>query len=465
MKIETNVSDNNISSRLDRLPIVSIHRKIIFALAFVYFFEFADLNTFSYVAPALKKGWGISVQTIGFITSWSFLGMFIGSAIGGKIADHIGRKKAIICTTIFFSLASLLNAFAWDPMTLGIFRFLTGMGISAALVNSSTYVSEFFPSAHRGKFQGLSIMVGLIGIPLTGWVSSYLISLGSFGWRLVFVWGGLGFVALFFMGFLVEIPRWYFAKGKFEKAEEIMQKIENIVRKEKGELPEIASIPKPKLQIKKGSYGELFKGKTLQRTILLTAAWVFQTIGFYGFSSWVPTLLVQHGINLQKSLIYSSLITIGAPIGALAGSWIADRLERKWNLVITSLIIAGCVLVYGLTFNPVVLISFGFMVNFIERIYSSNLYTYTSELYPTEIRASGYGLTYGLGRFANVLGPIAISFFIVHYGSYSVFALIAATWVGSAVALSLGPKTNKRSLDELSLEVPSHPSAGLTHRT
>ncbi|MCE5171476.1 MFS transporter [Paenibacillus profundus] len=117
--------------------------------------------------------------------------------------------------------------------------------------------------------------------------------------------------------------------------------------------------------------------------------------------------------------------------------------------------IAISVFLYGTTLNPVFLIVFGFLVNMIERTYSSNLYTYTSELYPTHIRASGYGLTYGLGRFSNVFGPVLISFMILGFGSSSVFTLISLCWIGSAMALSFGPKTNKRSLDELESDADS----------
>ncbi|WP_261304098.1 MFS transporter [Paenibacillus andongensis] len=455
MNITRNESGNNISSRLDRLPITSIHRKVIAALAIVYFFEFADLNTFSYVAPALKKHWGMSVSTIGLVTSCSFLGMFLGSAFGGWVADRFGRRNAIIANTVFFSILSLLTAFAWDPVSLGVLRFLTGMGASAALINANTYVSEFFPSASRGKYQGMTIAVGLLGIPLTAWVSSYLVTLGPDGWRYVFAWGALGLFSIYFLRKLVEIPRWHFARGDFKKAEAIMQKIEETVLLEKGELPPITDVLlRPRTQLKAGSLIEIFKGKYLGRTSILTLTWVFQTIGFYGFSSWVPTLLVQHGIELNKSLIYSSLITVGAPLGALVGAFISDRFERKWNLAVSSIIIAICVLLYGMTFNPLFLISFGFLVNLMERVYSSNLYAYTSELYPTEIRATGYGFTYGIGRVSNVLGPIIISYFIINFGNMSVFSLIAATWIGSAIALSFGPKTNKRNLDEINSEEP-----------
>lgn len=443
-------SGNKITSRLDRLPIASVHRKTLMALAFVYFFEYADLNTFSFVAPVLKKEWGLTVTEIGWITSSSFLGMFFGSAFGGWFADKFGRKRAIMLMTLFFSLFSMLTALAWNLIVLIIFRFFTGVGVSAALINSSTYISEFFPSASRGKYQGIALVVGLLGIPVTGWISTGLISLGPDGWRYVFIWGGMGIIGLWFLRNIHEIPRWYLTRGENKKAEEIVYQIEEQVRREKGELPPVRDTGvRQKAAPKTGAYSELFKKKYRGRTIILTLTWIFQTLGFYGFASWVPTLLVQNGVMLDKSLLYSTLITIGAPLGALIGAFISDRFERKWNLVVSSLFIAVSVLFYGTTLNPVFLIVFGFLVNMIERTYSSNLYTYTSELYPTHIRGTGYGFTYGLGRFSNVLGPMLISMLIIEFGSFSVFVLISLCWIGSAAALSFGPKTNKRSLDEL----------------
>ncbi|MCE5171477.1 MFS transporter [Paenibacillus profundus] len=186
MRITPIESGTNVSGRLDRLPIGSIHRKTLMALAFIYFFEYADLNTFSFVAPVLKKEWGMSVTEIGWVTSSSFLGMFIGSVFGGWFADRFGRKRAIIIMTLFFSIFSMITALAWNPVILGILRFFTGVGVSAALINSSTYISEFFPSASRGKFQGIALVVGLLGIPVTGWISTCFISLGPHGWRYVF---------------------------------------------------------------------------------------------------------------------------------------------------------------------------------------------------------------------------------------------------------------------------------------
>ncbi|WP_051317210.1 MFS transporter [Ectobacillus panaciterrae] len=446
------VSIANSSNRLDRLPISRVHRMVLLALGFVYFFDYSDLNTFSYAAPALIKSWNISVRTIALITSMSFLGMFIGSSLGGRLADKIGRKKAMTYMVVWFSLFSLLNAFAWDPISLGVFRFLTGMGVAAVTVIAGTYITEFFPAATRGKYQALCVMVGLIGIPITSWVSRLLVPAGPEGWRLVFVWGGLGILSLFLIRKIEESPRWYETRGEFDKAEAILQKIEASVTREKGVLPSPAVSQEKKI-VQAASFMDLFKGQYSKRTMLLIGVWILQTFGFYGFGSWAPTLLVKNGMDIEKTLTVATLFTLGAPLGAFVGSLISDRFERKWTITVTSVFVAIAGLLYGLTFNPVFIVIFGFLLNLIERVFSSNLYAYTSELYPTELRASGTGLTYGIGRLSNTVGPMLISFIFTGYGYFSVFIFIAVCWLSVAITVSIfGPYTKKRGLEDLNIE-------------
>src|SRR5579864_6595996 len=98
------------AARLDRLPITSIHRQIMWIVAIVFFFELGDLNTFAFTAPAVMKAWNLSVTTISHIVSWTFFGMFLGAVTGGWMSDVLGRKKALLLMTIWYSGFSLLNA-------------------------------------------------------------------------------------------------------------------------------------------------------------------------------------------------------------------------------------------------------------------------------------------------------------------------------------------------------------------
>jgi putative MFS transporter len=124
--------------------------------------------------------------------------------------------------------------------------------------------------------------------------------------------------------------------------------------------------------------------------------------------AWVPTLLVEHGFSLVHSLSWSSAMSIGSVPGPLIAAIMADRWERKWSITVVALTLVGCGLLYGMTFKTVPIIIFGFLVTMLMPTFGSLLYAYTPEAYPTEIRNSGVGLTYALGRLANVAGEASV---------------------------------------------------------
>jgi putative MFS transporter len=190
-----------------------------------------------------------------------------------------------------------------------------------------------------------------------------------------------------------------------------------------------------------------------RRTAFLAVVWVFQTLGFYGFIAWVPTLLAAHGFSLTTSLQFSALTTIGAVPGALLAWPLSDRFGRKAPLVIISIATAISGLAYGLTFNPVAIVAFGFCVNLLIQTFATLLYTYSPELYPTGLRNSGHGLVYGLGRLANIFGPMIVAGLYAGLGYQAVFVYIASCWVVVALAIAFfGPRTGKIALESLNEE-------------
>jgi putative MFS transporter len=259
------------------------------------------------------------VNTFAFVTSAAFAGGFVGATLGGWFVDRIGRKRGIFYATAWYSLFSLLNAAAWNPLSLGLLRFLTSIGLAAMTVAVNTYISEFFPARSRGKYLAWTITFGVLGGPATSWFAFFIIPLAAWAWRLVFVWGALGVVALFFISKLEESPRWYAAHGQREKAEATMERIEAAVRAEKGALPPIPAAGPQEVKAPV-PYRELFQGKYLNRTVLLVIYGVFLPLGYYGFQSWVPALLAAHGLSLVKSLAFSSMISLGLPLGAFITS-------------------------------------------------------------------------------------------------------------------------------------------------
>jgi len=422
---------------------------MMWVLGFIFFFEIGDINTFSYAAPAILRQWHLSISEISVVVSGTFFGMFAGGSIGGWISDRAGRRKGLIYTTLWYSGFSLLNAFVSGRTSLLLTRLLTGVGLAAMTVVGITYVSEMFPTKSRGKYQGLILMIGFVGVPAMAYVARFLIPLAPWGWRLVFVWGSLGGVLAVFAKGLQESPRWLEKCGRTKEADEVLTRIEERVRVERGDLP-LTQEP-VMIRLRRRAYNDLFRPAHRRQTAVLIVAWVCQTLGMYGFMAWVPTLLVAHGFSLVNSLSWSSAMSIGSIPGPLLAAAIADRWERKWSIAAVALTMAGCGLLYGMTFRTIPIIVFGFLLAMFGPAFGSLLYTYTPEAYPTEIRNSGVGLTYAIGRLANVTGPLLVAFFYNHFGYMSVFVYIATCWVVVAITVSgFGMRTKARSLEQLS---------------
>jgi putative MFS transporter len=180
---------------------------------------------------------------------------------------------------------------------------------------------------------------------------------------------------------------------------------------------------------------------------MFVVVWIFQTLGFYGFSAWVPTLLVDQGFTLVDALQWATMMQLGGLLGASIAATISDRWQRKYWLTIAPLLIAACGLFYGLTFNAVFIVIFGFLVIMFIQCFAPMLYAYTGECFPTEIRSSGTGFTYGIGRLSNAFSPLFIAFLYGRYGYLSVFIYIALCWAIVSLTIGLfGPLTRGRQL-------------------
>ena len=174
-----------------------------------------------------------------------------------------------------------------------------------------------------------------------------------------------------------------------------------------------------------------------------------QTIGYYGFASWVPTLLIARGITTTTSLAYSFAIARAAPVGPLLLASVADFMDRKWQIAVS----ATCIAVAGLLFartSGVAIILVGVVLTCANNWMSVAFHAYQSELFPTAIRARAVGFVYSWSRFSAIFTSLAIGFLLARVGVTGVFVFIAAAMAvaGGSVAL-FGPPTSGRTLEEI----------------
>jgi putative MFS transporter len=200
-----------------------------------------------------------------------------------------------------------------------------------------------------------------------------------------------------------------------------------------------------------GSYMEMFRPPYLRRTVMLIVFQVLQVVGYYGFTSWVPTLLLAQGITVTHSLAYTVVIAAANPLGSLAATQFADRCERKWQLAFAALGIGAFGLVFSQQTSALGIMIAGALIAFCNTVMAYSLHAYQSELYPTRIRARAVGFTYSWSRFSTIFVGFMIAFCLRNYGTIGVFTFVAgAMFTVFVIIATLGPRTTGLRLEAIS---------------
>jgi putative MFS transporter len=246
-----------------------------------------------------------------------------------------------------------------------------------------------------------------------------------------------------------ESPRWLAHHGRLDEANAIVERFEAQAIGESGALPQ--AVPEDAGATARGGFAEIWKRPYLARTLMLIVFNLFQTVGFYGFSNWVPSFLIKQGIAVTASLGYTFVIAIAAPFGPLLAALFTDRIERKWMIVAAAICVAGFGLAFGQMREAVPLILFGALITLSNNIMSFSFHAYQAELYPTRIRALAVGFVYSFSRLSTVFSAFVIAFCLDRFGVAGVFALIAASMGVVVLAIGLfGPRTRNLSLEAIS---------------
>jgi putative MFS transporter len=451
---------DEIARRLESLPASAYLWRLVILLSLGGCFEIYDLFFTGYIAPGLTRSGLLTTTTqaffgfsgIGAFVAATFAGLFVGTFFLGFLADRFGRRSIFTYALLAYTAATVAMACQSTSSGLLLWRFIAGIGIGVEIITIDAYITELVPSSMRGRAFAVNQAVMFIAVPAVAFLSWWLVPLqpyGVDGWRWVVLIGAAGSMVIWVLRlFVPESPLWLARHGRGEEANRIMQTLEASA----GPTPLQAQSRAAALPLRAAAspvgFAELFKPPYLSLVVLFMVFNFCQAFGFYGFANWVPTLLVEKGITVTKSLQYSFIVAFAYPIAPLLAASFADRFERKW------IICGACVAIiaFGSAFSqltdPALLILSGVLLTAANMTMSYAYHAYQTESFPTAVRARAAGLVYSMSRISAMFSGFIVAFVLREAGVGGVFGLITTAMVIVIVAIAVfGPLVRGKPLD------------------
>lgn len=396
---------------------------MVFAFGFLVFFcDGLDTGIIGFIAPKLIEDWGISKPALAPVMSAALVGMCLGALFSGPLADKFGRKGLIVTTCILFSVFTILCGFASTTHELMLYRFITGLGLGAAMPNISTLVSEYMPVKRKAFLTGLAGCGFMLGISFGGVLSAYL--LDHFGWEIVIMIGGiipLVLAVILFMK-LPESVQYLVKINQHERARVILSQIKGQLLNPTAKL----SLGESQTEIIENPVKVLWAGYRWN-SISLWACCFTSLLVFYLLTSWMPTILKTAGLSTQQFSLITAIFPFGGVIGAIIMGWYMDKINPTKVVKYAYLIAVLFFIIAGLVHSNVLLLGITiFLIGALLVGAQSSLLPLAAMTYPTSCRAVGVSWMHGIGRTGAILGAFYGSLiFSYELGLAQIFFVLA----------------------------------------
>ncbi|MEU1089949.1 MFS transporter [Streptomyces sp. NPDC005576] len=447
----------SIADRLDRMPITPMHRRLTTVIGVGLLFDTFDNNLSGTISKVLQGEFGFGGTTLKLVIASAFLGQFVGAIVLGRLADHIGRRRAFLVNLALYSGFSLVCAFSPNALWLIVARFLAGIGIGAEQTLSDCYLADVLPASKRGKFTAWAYTLAYCGVPMVGFAALWLVPLsplGIAGWRWLFVMGSAGSAVVWILRRqLIESPRWLASRGRVAEAELLVSRMEGSATAVGSAAPSPAASSAPYLDQEDSSRPQqglrmILRPEYRRRTLVLWTVCVLSVFGYYGFGSLAPLILASKGYSVIQGLGYTALSFLGYPIGSALTIPLIERFERRTLIAVTACLMIGLGMGFALAQSSVQLIACGIGYTLVSNIFSNASHVYMAEQYPTSIRSTASGLAYSLSKLSASALPFALLPVLTSYGAGAALAVVSGAMALLALTVvTLAPRSTGTPVD------------------
>lgn len=383
-------------------PLSAYQWRVVLLCFLIVFLDGLDTAAMGFIAPALTQEWGIDRASLGPVMSAALIGMVFGALGSGPLADRFGRKLVLVGAVFLFGLFSLFSAFSANVDQLLVLRFLTGLGLGAAMPNATTLLSEYTPERLKSLLV-TSMFCGFnLGMAGGGFVSAKLIP--AFGWHSLLLIGGLLplLLTLVLLLWLPESARYLVVRNK---GDERVRRVLAPIAPSEVAVASGFSVPEQQTVQSRNVFRVIFSGTYSAGTLLLWLTYFMGLVIVYLLTSWLPTLLRDSGASLEQAASIGALFQLGGVLSAVGVGWAMDRFDPHRVIGVFYLLAGVFAWLVGQSLGQMTLLATlvlvaGMCINGAQ----SAMPSLAARFYPTQGRATGVSWMLGIGRFGAILG-------------------------------------------------------------
>ena len=399
----TQIQRLDVRELINRNPISRFQKLVVFLGFCVIALDGFDIAIMGFIAPTLKHEWGVSNYELGFVISAALIGLALGAMLSGPLADWLGRKKIIINSVFFFGFWTIATAFSQNIEQMIFFRFMTGLGLGAAMPNIGTLVSEYAPERQRSFLITVIFCGFTFGAAAGGFSASWLIP--QFGWHSLMALGGI--LPLLFAPVLIwllpESVRFLVVKGApAARIRKILQQLYP------GQIADNAEFTLPTQPVHSSAMRLVLSRQYRLGSMMLWLVYFMGLFLVYILGSWLPTLVKEVGLSVSQAAIMTAIYQAGGTIGSLFAGWLMDRINPHRALGLIYAIGGLFTMAMGYaaaSFTLLCLLAFvcGACLNGAN----TGMNALSARYYPTQARATGSSWMHGVGRIGAILSAFA----------------------------------------------------------